>query len=49
LKELIKDRLYYLPSGSITSWEEMQIFFLEKYFLVSGFGSIRKNIYGIGK
>ena len=31
LKDLAKDWLYYLPFGSITTWNEMKKLFLEKY------------------
>ncbi|XP_026410717.1 uncharacterized protein LOC113305941 [Papaver somniferum] len=39
--------LYYLPSGSITTWYEMKKLFLEKYFPASKAASIRKEISGI--
>ena len=35
LADLAKDWLYYLASGSITSWNELKRLFLEKYFLAS--------------
>jgi len=35
LKDSAKDWLYYLPSGSITTWNEMKRLFLEKYFPAS--------------
>ena len=35
LKDSAKDWLYFLPSGSIKTWNEMKRFFLEKYFLAS--------------
>ncbi|XP_073137507.1 uncharacterized protein [Henckelia pumila] len=47
LKSAAKDWLYYLPSGSITTWTEMKRIFLEKYFPASRAVNIRKEIYGI--
>ncbi|XP_026457611.1 uncharacterized protein LOC113358302 [Papaver somniferum] len=38
--------LYYLPSGSITTWTRMKKLFLEKYFPASKATSIRKEISG---
>jgi hypothetical protein len=35
LKDSAKDWLYYLSSGSITTWNEMKRLFLEKYFPAS--------------
>jgi hypothetical protein len=35
LKDSAKDWLYYLSSGSITTWSEMKRLFLEKYFPAS--------------
>ena len=35
LADLAKDWLYYLPSGSIDSWNELKRLFLEKYFPAS--------------
>jgi hypothetical protein len=43
-KDSAKDWLYYLPSGSITTWNEMKRFFLEKYFPASRASNIRKEI-----
>jgi len=40
----LKDWLYYLPSGSITTWNEMKRLFLEKYFPASRASNIRKEI-----
>ena len=31
----VKEWLYYLPSGTITTWNEMKKLFLEKYFTTS--------------
>ncbi|XP_073138651.1 uncharacterized protein [Henckelia pumila] len=47
LKSAAKDWLYYLPSGSITTWTALKRIFLEKYFLASRAANIRKEIYGI--
>ena len=47
LADLAKDWLYYLPSGSITSWNELKRMFLEKYFPASRAATIRKEICGI--
>ncbi|XP_062176246.1 uncharacterized protein LOC133881340 [Alnus glutinosa] len=47
LKDSAKDWLYYLPSGSITTWNEMKRLFLEKYFPASRASNIRKEICGV--
>ncbi|KAF5476524.1 hypothetical protein F2P56_003271 [Juglans regia] len=47
LKDSTKDWLYYLPSGSIVTWNKMKMLFLEKYFLASKAANIRKEICGI--
>ncbi|KAJ9183018.1 hypothetical protein P3X46_006938 [Hevea brasiliensis] len=47
LKGTTKDWLYYLPSRSINSWNEMKQIFLEKYFPASHAANIRKEICGI--
>lgn len=47
LADLAKDWLYYLPSGSINSWNEMKRMFLEKYFPASRAANIRKEICSI--
>lgn len=47
LKDSSKDWLYYLPSGSITTWEEIKRLFLEKYFPASRAANIRKSICGV--
>ena len=44
-----KDWLYYLPTGAITSWNDMKRLFLEKYFPASKATIIRKDICGIGQ
>ena len=40
LKDSAKYWLYYLPSGSIKTWNEMKKLFLEKYFLASSAANI---------
>ena len=47
LADSAKDWLYYLPSGSINTWNEMKRLFLEKYFPASRAANIRKEICGI--
>ena len=47
LKDLAKDWLYYLPSRSIKTWNEMMRLYLEKYFLASRVANIRKEICGV--
>ncbi|XP_019055703.1 PREDICTED: uncharacterized protein LOC104611813 [Nelumbo nucifera] len=47
LKDSTKDWLYYLPSGSITTWNELKRLFLEKYFPASRAANIRKEICGV--
>ena len=47
LKDSAKDWLYYLPFGSIKTWNEMNKLFLEKYFPVSRAANIRKEICGV--
>ncbi|XP_044486330.1 uncharacterized protein LOC123211594 [Mangifera indica] len=47
LTDKAKDWLYYLPSGSITSWDELKRQFLEKFFPASRATSIRKELCGI--
>ncbi|XP_062155157.1 uncharacterized protein LOC133863203 [Alnus glutinosa] len=47
LKDSAKDWLYYLPSGSITTWNKMKRLFLEKYFPASRASNIRKEICGV--
>ncbi|MGZ7362298.1 retrotransposon gag family protein, partial [Streptococcus pyogenes] len=42
-----KDWLYYLPSGTVTTWNEMKRMFLERYFPASRAATIRKEICGI--
>ncbi|KAH9769622.1 hypothetical protein KPL71_012085 [Citrus sinensis] len=47
LADSAKEWLYYLPSGTVTTWNEMRQLFLEKYFPASKASSIRKEICGI--
>nr|XP_027120403.1 uncharacterized protein LOC113737358 [Coffea arabica] len=47
LKDSAKDWLYYLPPGSITTWEQLKKKFLDKYFPASRATSLRKEICGI--
>ena len=47
LKDSTKDWLYYLPFGSIKTWNEMKKLFLEKYFLASRAANIQKEICGV--
>nr|XP_027122256.1 uncharacterized protein LOC113739220 [Coffea arabica] len=44
LKDSAKDWLYYLPPCSITTWDQLQRKFLEKYFPASRAASLRKEI-----
>jgi len=39
-----KDWLYYMPTGSFSTWTALHKLFLEKFFLASRIGSIRKDI-----
>ncbi len=47
LADKAKDWLYYLPSGSIRTWNDLKRKFLEKFFPASRAGTIRKEISGI--
>ena len=47
LADNAKEWLYYLPSGTITKWNEMNKVFLEKYFSSSKATTIRKEICAI--
>lgn len=47
LQDAAKDWLYYLQPGSVTSWNDLKILFLEKFFPASRAASIRKEICGI--
>jgi len=47
LQDIAKDWLYYLPPGSITSWDNPKRLFLEKFFPASRATSIKKEICGI--
>ncbi|XP_027155012.1 uncharacterized protein LOC113760037 [Coffea eugenioides] len=44
LADKAKDWLYYLPSGSISTWTDMKKHFLEKFFPASRAASIKKDI-----
>ncbi|KAK9714395.1 hypothetical protein RND81_06G091200 [Saponaria officinalis] len=44
LKDAAKDWLYYLPSGSITTWTAMKKCFLEKFFPASKLSHMKKQI-----
>src|SRR5438067_9760433 len=46
LKDAAKEWLYYLPSGSIRTWVEMETSFLQRYFPASRVANIRKEICG---
>ena len=43
LKDSAKDWLYYLPSGSIKTWNEMKKLFLEKYSQLQGQPTFEKK------
>ena len=47
LKDFAKDWLYYLPPGSITTWDQLKKKFLDKYFLMSRAAILRKEICSI--
>ncbi|KAL0395775.1 UNVERIFIED_CONTAM: hypothetical protein Scaly_0025900 [Sesamum calycinum] len=47
LADQAKDWLYFLPSGSVTTWNDLKRRFLEKYFPASRATTIRKEISGI--
>ncbi|XP_062088503.1 uncharacterized protein LOC133795067 [Humulus lupulus] len=47
LKDAAKEWLYYLPPGTVETWNGMKTMFLERYFPASKVGSIRKEICGI--
>ena len=44
LVDSTKEWLYYLPSGTVTTWNEMKKLFLEKYFPASKVANIKKEI-----
>ncbi|XP_074282881.1 uncharacterized protein LOC141607431 [Silene latifolia] len=44
LKDVANDWLYYLPTGSITTWNQMKRAFLEKYFPASLSSQLKKEI-----
>ncbi|GJT13318.1 DNA-directed DNA polymerase [Tanacetum coccineum] len=47
LADKAKNWLYYLPSGCITTWDQMKQQFLKKKFLASRAANIRKDMSGI--
>ncbi|KAK4388076.1 hypothetical protein Sango_2414200 [Sesamum angolense] len=47
LADQAKDWLYFLPSGSITTWNDLKRQFLKKYFPASRATTIHKEISGI--
>jgi len=47
LADNAKDWLYYLLIGSITTWNNLKMKFLKKFFQASRVGTIRKEISGI--
>ena len=47
LQDNVKDRLYYLPPATFTTWAQVHKAFLENFFPASKIGSIRKGICGI--
>ncbi|XP_027172083.1 uncharacterized protein LOC113771713 [Coffea eugenioides] len=47
LKDAAKDWFYYVPPGSITTWEQLKKKFLQKYFPASRAANLRKEICGI--
>nr|XP_027109063.1 uncharacterized protein LOC113728909 [Coffea arabica] len=47
LADKAKDWLFYLPLGSITTWEGLKRQFLEKFFPASRAANIRKEICGV--
>ncbi|XP_051148712.1 uncharacterized protein LOC127263641 [Andrographis paniculata] len=47
LKDAAKEWLFFLPAGSVTTWRDMKMKFLKKYFPASRAATLRKEIYGI--
>ena len=47
LADSAKEWLYYLPSGTVTTWNKIKKLFLEKYFPASKAANIRNEICGI--
>nr|XP_027103201.1 uncharacterized protein LOC113724507 [Coffea arabica] len=47
LKDAVKNWLYYLPAGSITTWAQLKKKFLEKFFPASRATSLKKEICNI--
>ena len=48
LADSAEEWLYYLPSGTITTWNGMKKAFLERYFPASKAANIRKKNVGLG-
>ncbi|KAF7800965.1 LRR receptor-like serine/threonine-protein kinase EFR [Senna tora] len=44
LEDVAQKWLFYIPTGSITSWDQMMKTFLERYFLASRVNNVRRNI-----
>ena len=47
LADKARDWLFYLPSGSVTTWTEMVLLFLDRFFPASKAANIRREICGI--
>ncbi|KAF7832409.1 uncharacterized protein G2W53_014742 [Senna tora] len=47
LEDAAKKWLFYLPAGSITSWEQMMKSFLERYYPASRVNNVRRELFGI--
>ncbi|KAK1413027.1 hypothetical protein QVD17_34727 [Tagetes erecta] len=47
LQDAAKEWLYYLPPGSVTTWNELARLFLDKYFPETKASTLRKEIIGI--
>ncbi|KAF7814553.1 uncharacterized protein G2W53_028522 [Senna tora] len=47
LEDATKKWLFYLPAGSITSWEQMMKTFLERYYPASRVNNVRRELFGI--
>ncbi|KAF7843941.1 DNA-directed DNA polymerase [Senna tora] len=47
LKDATKKWLFYLPTGYITSWEQMMKTFLERYYPASCVNNVRRELFGI--
>ena len=49
VQDAAKEWLYDLPSGSITSWNELAKLFLEKYFPEEKVSNLHRDILGINQ